>query len=160
MRDQLPCPKWRRGARQGRFILCRVCGWKKAEHPTFPVYRQRNKHNARAVIHDGIRFASGAEGTRYLQLKAFAAVGEITALEVHPTYDLRVGIALIGRYTPDFRYCVSNGPPGWTVEEVKGVRTEAYALRVKLFRALYPMLPFIELDAKTLRPRKSRARRG
>jgi len=122
--------------------------------------RSSNKFGATRVHHDGYVFASRAEGIRYLQLKALAAVGEIRTLEVHPTYDLWVGKEKIGRYTPDFRYCTRDGSPEWTIEEVKGARTEAYSLRVKLFRALYPTLLFIETDAKTLMPRKRRARRG
>ena len=122
------------------------------------VARRGNKYHAKRVVLDGILFASQAESVRYVQLKALEAVGDLHSIDVHPVYELWVRATKVGCYTPDFRY-IRRGDATWTIEEVKGKATEAYRLRVKVFRALYPDLTFIELAAKTLIPVKRKTRR-
>ena len=107
---------------------------------------RRNKYNARRVTIDGITFASKKEAARYQELKLLEAAGKITDLRAHPRYELKVNDILIGYYTPDSYYwelyC------GNVVEEVKGgnaTKTEAYRLRVKLFKALYPGIDHREI---------------
>jgi hypothetical protein len=41
----------------------------------------------------------------------------------------------VGKYTPDFSYYEAGN---YVCEDTKGVKTEAFALRAKLFQALYP----------------------
>lgn len=108
-----------------------------AEYNALPK-RGRNKFGAKKVVIDNIAFASRAEGRRYLALKLLMQAGQITDLDVHPVYHLEVNGMLIGRYTPDFCYRLSDGT--LTVEDVKGGRatkTEAYGLRKKLMKAIF-----------------------
>jgi len=51
-------------------------------------------------------------------------------------------------YVPDFRFIRDNKI---VVVDFKGMRTEAYKLKAKLFRQRYPYLVFEEWDVATLR---------
>lgn len=97
----------------------------------------KNKYGARAVTHDGVRFASMKEGKRYLVLKAMERAGEIADLECHPVFPLIVNGVLCGRYTGDFSYQWGQRR---VIEDVKGgkaTRTEAYRLRKRIVEAIY-----------------------
>lgn len=104
----------------------------------FRGHRRGNKYGAVAVK----GFASKKEAAYFDQLKLLKIAGAITNLEVHPRFPLVVNGIKVGTYTPDFRY-TEDGKS--VVVEVKGYRTEAYALRVKVFKALYPELIFKEV---------------
>ncbi|HEX6537525.1 MAG TPA: DUF1064 domain-containing protein [Gemmatimonadaceae bacterium] len=101
--------------------------------------RGNNKYGAKAVVIDGIRFDSLAEGRRYNELKLEVAAGEITALECHPRFPLVVNGVKVGTYVADFAYVVlvDGGPR--VVEDVKSrpTRTQSYRLKRKLMLALY-----------------------
>lgn len=101
---------------------------------------RRHKYGAQSVEIDGRRFASKKEGRRYQELRLWERMGIIRGLECQPRYDLlAVNAEVIGHFTPDFRYhSVELGR--LVVEDVKGgkaTRTEAYALRKRLFEACY-----------------------
>jgi hypothetical protein len=110
-----------------------------------------NKYRAKAVTVDNIRFASTTEYKRYCQLKLLEMCGKIQNLACQPKFTFSIdGKPLLfpnGRqaaYTGDFQYCEPGR--GLVVEDVKSsaTKTEAYALRTALFRALYPKIVFIE----------------
>lgn len=101
-------------------------------------------HNIPTEI-DGIRFDSKAEARRYGELKLLQMAGAITGLRVHPTYTLIEPFDYHGEhvrgtdYEADFAYfedgCV-------VVEDVKGMETEVYRIKAKLFKKLYPDMDF------------------
>ena len=90
-------------------------------------------HNTPVEV-DGIRFDSKAEAARYVQLKALRAAGRILWFTRQPSF------LLLGntRYRPDFMVCDSSGLV-W-VEDVKGVETQAFKLKRKLWEQCYPWM--------------------
>ena len=84
---------------------------------------------------DGIRFDSQAEAKRYWELSQLQKSGDITGLKVHPKWPLQVNGFPIAAYEADFMYY--DWQKGTVVEDVKGVRTEAYKLKKRLMLALY-----------------------
>lgn len=90
-------------------------------------------HNTPAEI-DSIRFDSKAEAGRYLTLKALKASGNILWFSRQPSFLLPGGV----RYMPDFLVCDAAGLI-W-VEDVKGVETEAFKIKKKLWEDAFPGL--------------------
>jgi muconolactone delta-isomerase len=120
----------------------------------------RNKYRARKVEAYGHTFDSTAEYRRYLQLRDMADNGEIRDLQIHPSFEIIPRFRdWTGKhhgatyYEADFRYTDRQGHD--TVEDVKGVRTKDYVLKRKLWLSLYSLtgVRFLEIDARTLRPR-------
>lgn len=93
-----------------------------------------NKYRARKTVIDGITFDSASEAKRYGGLKLLERAGEICAIQIHPSYDLLIDGVKVGNYTPDFTYIRAGR---MTVEDVKGVVTEAASLRTRVFQAIY-----------------------
>jgi hypothetical protein len=97
-----------------------------------PVSKYRNE---KCVI-DGVTFDSKREGKRYLRLKAMQLCGSISGLELQPEYVIEINGILICSYFADFRYTwVETGET--IIEDVKGVRTNVFALKKKLAEALH-----------------------
>lgn len=101
-----------------------------------------NKYNASKTIVDGIRFDSRAEARRYRELKLLQRAGEIKDLELQPSFLLIERFKYRGktyrdtRYIADFAYTeVKTGLQ--VVEDVKGVETEVFRLKKKLFLKRY-----------------------
>lgn len=90
-------------------------------------------HNTPTEI-DGIRFDSKAEAGRYLTLKALKASGNILWFSRQPSFLLPGGV----RYMPDFLVCDAAGLI-WA-EDVKGVETEAFKIKKKLWEDAFPGL--------------------
>ena len=98
-----------------------------------------NKYHNTKVIYNGIKFDSKKEMERYRNLKILENNGYILDLELQKRFLLLEGyINAEGKkirpiyYIADFYYydCVDKK---WVVEDVKGIRTEAYKLKKKLF---------------------------
>jgi len=113
----------------------------------------RSKYGARAIVRDGIRFDSTKEARRYDALVLLRAAGDISDLEIHPTYTITVvdlyrvqvgsklpldALISVGTYTADFRYW-DRARRASVVEDVKSgpTKTTAYRLRKKLVEAIY-----------------------
>ena len=83
---------------------------------------------------DGITFDSKAEANRYIELKHLRDAGEIAGFARQPSFMVSREV----RYIPDFivwdKTCLH-----W-VEDVKGHETEAFKIKAKLFREMYPFL--------------------
>ena len=95
-----------------------------------------NKYNAKKTQIDRIWFDSKAESLRYLLLKDRQRKGEISQLCLQPMFWLIVDGVIVGTYTPDFGFTENLRA---VVDDTKGgYRQEAFALRAKLFMALYP----------------------
>ena len=95
-----------------------------------------SKYNAIKCVIDNITFDSQAEGRYYQTLKLMLASGDITDLEVHPTFPIEVNGKKICTYEADFMYMESGV---LKVDDVKGVRTDVYSLKKKLVEALYDL---------------------
>lgn len=115
-----------------------------AAAPPAPYSKYRNQ----PTVVDGIRFASKKEAKRWTQLRLLQMADEIRDLERQPRYRLEVDGKLVCTYVADFAYripikgTVGQGVGGRELcdrvaEDVKGIQTEVFKLKAKLFRALY-----------------------
>lgn len=102
----------------------------------------RSKYHARKTTVDGITFDSKREASRYLALKGMEEEGIIEDLRRQVRYELVPAFDVDGRhyrpvfYVADFVY-VEDGEE--VVEDVKGMRTDVYRLKSKLFAKRYGM---------------------
>lgn len=103
----------------------------------------RSKYGARKAERAGEEFDSQAEARRYDELCLLQKAGDISRLVTHPTYGLKVNGIEICRYEADFEY-VRDGQR--VVEDVKGVRTDAYRLKARLMLACHG-ITVVEVEA-------------
>lgn len=102
----------------------------------------RSKYHAKKTTVDGITFDSRREADRYLALKGMEDDGAIEDLRRQVRYELVPAFDVDGRhyrpvfYVADFVY-VEGGEE--VVEDVKGMRTDVYKLKSKLFARRYGM---------------------
>lgn len=96
-----------------------------------------HKFGAKRTEVDGILFHSKAEATRYAELKILERLGKVRDIQLQPKFPLYVGSVKIAVYIADFAYTTEAGER--VVEDVKGMKTQVYAIKKKLFEALYPM---------------------
>lgn len=100
----------------------------------------RSKYHARKTTVDGITFDSKREAHRYLVLKGMEADGIIEDLRRQVRYELVPAFDVDGKhyrpvyYVADFVYR-ENGHE--VIEDVKGMRTDVYRLKSKLFARRY-----------------------
>lgn len=100
----------------------------------------RSKYHARRTTVDGITFDSRREADRYLVLKGMEDDGAIEDLRRQVRYELVPAFDVDGNhyrsvyYVADFVY-VEDGKE--VVEDVKGMRTDVYRLKSKLFARRY-----------------------
>jgi hypothetical protein len=103
-----------------------------------------SKYRNIPTVIDGLRFASKAEARRYQELCLLQrAVAVYTANSVRwfirqPSFDLPGGI----RYIADFLVIWDDGRI--TVEDVKGVETQVFKIKKKLFEEKYGPLTIIK----------------
>jgi|SRR5476651_541189 hypothetical protein len=102
----------------------------------------RSKYGAVPTVVDNVRFASQKEARRYSELKLLQKIGEISALDLQPRYELKVhspydmsGPFKICTYVGDFAYIEKGGKQ--VVEDVKGVKTPVYRLKKRLMKAVF-----------------------
>jgi len=93
-----------------------------------------NKYRNIKTDVDGITFDSKAEARRYSELKMLADADEIMGFGLQPSFVLPGGI----RYRPDFIVCGNDGTV-W-LEDVKGVETQEFKLKKKLWDSHYTWL--------------------
>ena len=107
-------------------------------------HRGKNKYNNITVECDGYTFDSKRECLRYQQLKLMEKAGEITDLEVHPSYDVVINGEPV-------RYSVSKRPISIeldflyfdkvkgqkVVEDVKGRDNAVSRIKRALFEHIY-----------------------
>ena len=110
-----------------------------------------NKYRNTKVIYDGFKFDSKKEAKRWEQLKLLEKAKEITELQrqkkfiLQPSYTNNLGkhIREIS-YIADFFY-YDNKQKIYIVEDVKGIKTEVYKLKKKIFEYVYPNLTIKEI---------------
>lgn len=100
--------------------------------------RKYNKYGNRKVTIDNIKFDSKKEARRYEELKLMEKTGLITNLVLQPRYELLKGFKRRGKthrkieYIADFKY-FDNERQVEVIEDVKGVSTSVFSLKMKLF---------------------------
>jgi hypothetical protein len=114
---------------------------------------------AKPTVYDGVLYDSKSEARRAETLEMLKRAGKITSWCRAPRFDLRVGAedVTVGWYTPDFFVVHLDGTR--EVIEVKGRASRDLALRLNLFRALYPEIRLSVLDGNG-NPWKPRRKRG
>lgn len=101
-----------------------------------------SKYRAKKTTVDGITFDSRKEAGRYVMLKAMEEEGLIGDLRRQVRYELVPAFDVDGRhyrpvfYVADFVYTADGKT---VVEDVKGMRTDVYRLKSKLFARRYGM---------------------
>lgn len=105
-----------------------------------------SKYGAKKTQVDGYTFDSLSEAARYRELLLLQRAGRITNLEVHPRFLLQKPFEDRNgkkhraiHYEADFKY-LENGVE--TIEDVKGVETPAFKLKMKLFLFQYQHYDF------------------
>jgi len=108
------------------------------------------KYNNKKVVYDNHVFDSAAEYLRYCELCLLERAGIIADLRVHPRYEIIPGFKHNGKkhrptyYAPDFVYVEG----GRTIaEDIKGMATQVYRIKSKLFMLKYPHIEFREIPA-------------
>lgn len=100
----------------------------------------KSKYGNKRIIIDNIKFASEREGNRYLELKLLQRADKITDLILQPRFELipnyKIGNSKIRgiKYVADFQY-TENGKT--VIEDVKGMQTDVYKIKKKLFEFKY-----------------------
>lgn len=108
------------------------------------MWNGRSKYHAKKTCVDGITFDSRKEAYRYLVLKGMEEDGLIEDLRRQARYELVPAFDVDGKhyrpvyYVADFVY-VDKETGKEVVEDVKGVRTDVYKLKSKLFARRYGM---------------------
>lgn len=103
-----------------------------------------SKYHAKKTVVDGITFDSRKEASRYLVLKGMEEDGSIEDLRRQVHYELVPAFDVDGKhyrpvyYVADFVY-VNKETGKEVVEDVKGMRTDVYRLKSKLFARRYGM---------------------
>lgn len=107
-----------------------------------------SKYHSKKVTYDGIVFDSKREANRYSVLRLLEKSKVITDLKLQPVYLLQEGFKKNGKtyrkitYKADFEYKKGGKI---IVEDVKGMKTEVYKLKKKLFEYKYPDLEILEV---------------
>lgn len=102
-----------------------------------------NKYRNKKVILDDYVFDSIQESKRYKELKILLKAEKIQELELQPHFLLQESFKKNGityrkiEYIADFKY-IENGKI--IVEDVKGMQTDVFKLKHKLFEKKYPEL--------------------
>ncbi len=102
-----------------------------------------SKYNNKKVIVEDYVFDSIQESRRYKELKLLERAGKIQNLELQPHFLLQDSFRKNGKtfrkieYIADFKY-IENGKT--IVEDVKGIQTEVFKIKHKIFEKIYPEL--------------------
>lgn len=108
--------------------------------------------------------ASGAQAERYRQLLSMQERGLILNLRTEVPFDLTVNNQPICRYRADFCYDLPDErgePIEARTEDVKGMVTPEFAIKLKLFNALHePKLSVIHVKGILRHPDPERAGNG
>jgi len=132
-----------------------VKGGKSAqEHLTASQFKEYNgmkrKYNNKRIEIDGYTFDSKLEADFYLRLKPLVKSGKIKELKIHPRYLLQEGFTKNGKrfnpiyYVADFEVTYDDGVT--VIYDTKGMRTEVYKIKRKLFEYRYKDKTIVEVD--------------
>lgn len=93
-----------------------------------------NKYKNQKVMFRGMKFDSIGERDRYVFLLSEQEAGRIRNLQRQVKYALTINDDHICNYIADFVYFKDNGT---IVEDYKGVITDVFELKAKMFKACY-----------------------
>ena len=105
---------------------------------------RRSKYNNQKTVVDGIEFDSKKEAEYYCQLKLLKKAGEIKDIGLQPRFELQPAFEKNGvKYRPityiaDF--VITNNDGTTEIVDVKGVETQVFKIKQKLFEYMYPDL--------------------
>lgn len=108
-----------------------------------------NKYRNKKVIVEDYVFDSLQESKRYKELKLLLRAGQISNLELQPHFLLQDSFKKNGKtyrkieYIADFKY-IENGKT--IVEDVKGLQTDVFKIKHKLFEKKYQELELKIID--------------
>ena len=109
-----------------------------------------NKYRNIKTVIDNITFDSKAEAMRYMELKLLEKARKIHDLKLQPEYELVGGFTdFQGKkwrpivYRGDFQYIEDDC---LVVEDCKGIRTQVYNVKKKMFLKKYPSIIFREVE--------------
>lgn len=114
------------------------------------MYKKPSKYRAIKTVVDGITFDSRKEGRRYRELRLLEKAGVIKDLSLQPRFLLQEAYSKNGRavrkieYIADFSY-YDLEKDKFVVEDVKGLKTDVYKLKKKIFEFKYPDLEISEI---------------
>ena len=103
----------------------------------------QSKYRNKKTQVDMYVFDSAKEAQRYRELKLLERAGEISNLELQPRFLLQESFKKNGKtyrkidYVADFKY-IEKGKT--KVEDVKGLQTDVFKIKHKLFEEKYPDL--------------------
>lgn len=108
-----------------------------------------HKYNAKKTVVDGITFDSKKEAKFYVTLKKLKEDGFVTEFVMQPVYILQEGYKRGKRsiqpitYKADFLVTYADGTI--QIVDCKGVKTEVYRIKKKIFEYRYPDLEIVEV---------------
>ena len=103
----------------------------------------QNKYKNKKTQVDMYIFDSAKEAQRYRELKLLERAGEISNLELQPRFLLQESFKKNGKiyrkieYIADFKYIEKDKT---IIEDVKGLQTDVFKIKHKLFEKKYPEL--------------------
>lgn len=112
---------------------------------------KRSKYGARKTTIDGITFDSQHEAKYYQQLTLLQRAGEVKQFELQPVYELQPGYKRGKKkiqpitYKADFLVTYKDGRQ--EIIDCKGMKTEVYRIKKKMFEYKYPDLEIKEVSA-------------
>lgn len=120
--------------------------WSKEDYQNYinKTNKGKSKYRNQKTIVDGINFDSKKEAEYYLQLKLLKAAGEIKDFGIQPKYELQPKFSKNGvnhraiTYIADF--IIENNDGTTDIVDIKGVETEVFKIKKKLFEYMYPDL--------------------
>lgn len=117
------------------------------------MWKSKSKYRNVPTVINGLRFSSKAEAARYSELKLLQAANQVRWFIRQPRFDLGNDIT----YVADFLVVWNADETTFsdtrvTVEDVKGVETDVFKLKRKLFEAQYGELTLITKRRKLTRP--------
>lgn len=101
-----------------------------------------NKYHNKKVIYNGITFDSIKEKNRYIELKLLERAGLIKDLKLQYEFELQPAFIINKKkirkisYIADFYY-FDNELNDYVIEDTKGMRTDIYKLKKKMFEYKY-----------------------
>lgn len=102
---------------------------------------KHTKYRNKKVYVDGIKFDSVKESRRYRQLRLLEKSGKIRNLQLQVPFELQEKYTINDKkvraikYVADFVYIDQDGKTH--VEDVKGIRTDVYKMKKKMFEYRY-----------------------
>ena len=117
------------------------------------MWKSKSKYRNVPTVINGLRFSSKAEAARYSELKLLQAANQVRWFIRQPRFDLGNDIT----YVADFLVVWNADETTFsdtrvTVEDVKGVETDVFKLKRKLFEAQYGELTLVTKRPKLTRP--------